>query len=141
MIIWLTGNSGSGKTTLGKLLALKLNAIFLDGDDIRSSFSSDLGFTKEDREQNNIKTALFADKLHNQQRHIVVAMIAPFESTRKKISKLIVPIWIYVKRPSLPCDKDKPYEPPTNSLCEVDNDANTIMENLDIIMKTVETLL
>ena len=53
-VIWLTGLSGAGKTTLATSMLQQLNCkytVLLDGDIIRS-ISKDLGFSKEDRDEN-----------------------------------------------------------------------------------------
>jgi len=54
MVIWLTGLSGVGKTTFAQALCSHLktkldNVVLLDGDVIRSTISSDLGFHESDR--------------------------------------------------------------------------------------------
>ena len=52
----LTGLSGSGKTTLSMGILEKIKKVMpllvLDGDEIRSSLSSDLGFQQADRIEN-----------------------------------------------------------------------------------------
>ena len=57
MVIWLLGLSGSGKTTLGWKLQSYLEDIsipnyIIDGDDARSFFENDLGYTLKDRKTN-----------------------------------------------------------------------------------------
>lgn len=55
MILWLTGNSGAGKSTLGRILRDRLNkdnkdnkldAILLDGDEMRYAISEKAGFSR-----------------------------------------------------------------------------------------------
>jgi hypothetical protein len=49
-IVWITGNTGSGKSTLARALRIHLTpCVILDGDEIRDSVSTDLGFSMEDR--------------------------------------------------------------------------------------------
>ena len=49
--IWLYGLSGSGKTFLSKILKLKIkDSILVDGDNVRKLVSTDLGYSKKDRE-------------------------------------------------------------------------------------------
>lgn len=112
LIIWLTGQSGSGKTTLANLLVSKLNAIVLDGDEMRQSVSQGLGFSQEDRHIHNLRVARLA-KVLSKRTPVVVSVIAPFEKTRQQIDDLIKPTWVYVER-KLRKDKDKPYQPPKN---------------------------
>ncbi len=54
MVIWTTGLSGSGKTTLCNALYTmlknrQLSVVKLDGDQIRQSISTDLGYHEADR--------------------------------------------------------------------------------------------
>ena len=53
--IWMTGLSGSGKTTISKALEKRLllgmgkNVYNIDGDNLRTGLTRDLGFSPEDR--------------------------------------------------------------------------------------------
>ena len=56
-LLWFTGLSGSGKSTVANALDLRLNEMgkatyLLDGDNIRLGINSDLGFSKQDRNEN-----------------------------------------------------------------------------------------
>ena len=90
-VIWFTGNTGSGKTSIAYLLKERLNAIVLDGDEMRQSISLGAGFSKKDREEHNLRVARLARILHEQGHNVVVSVIAPYESTRKKIAKICDP--------------------------------------------------
>jgi len=97
MILWLTGNSGSGKTTLAnKIKDTFYNWINLDGDDIRDSISIDLSLSKNDRIENNIRVALLSKSLHEQGTNIVISSIAPYQSGRDLVDKIIDVKWIYL---------------------------------------------
>lgn len=53
-VIWITGYSGAGKTTVGRKVEAQLRnsgfpTIFLDGDDLRSIFSNQWGYEREQR--------------------------------------------------------------------------------------------
>lgn len=57
--IWLTGLSGAGKTTIAHSINDQVSVdhkeskcFILDGDIIRKGLNKDLGFSKEDREEN-----------------------------------------------------------------------------------------
>jgi len=140
MIVWFTGNSGSGKTSLVKAIQRKIsNTIILDGDEMRASISLGAGFSKEDREEHNLRVARLAKILNQQNYLILISVIAPFREARDKIDKICSPIWIYVKR-TLPEDKEKPYEEPIG-IFTIDNDlyigklrlsTNMILEYLKI---------
>ena len=57
MVVWIIGLSGAGKTTLAKetvkiVKRVINNAVLIDGDMIRDTFSNDLGYSLEDRRKN-----------------------------------------------------------------------------------------
>lgn len=132
-IVWLTGNSGAGKTTLAKLLCKKLhNWINLDGDEMRASISLGAGFSREDREEHNLRVARLAKVLSEAGHNVVVSVIAPFERTRQKINEIIDVNWVYMAR-TLNLNGDHPYEPP--EMCvPVDVDNMTVEQELNHVV-------
>ena len=137
-IIWLTGNVGSGKTSLAYLLKERLNAVVLDGDELRVSISTDLGFSKDDRDEHNMRVARLAKVLNSQGLNVVVSVIAPFQSTRDKITGLIKPYWIYVKGGKI--GRDMPYETPSNPDLIIDPTEESLLASLDKIVKSIGRL-
>jgi adenylylsulfate kinase len=135
-VIWLTGNTGSGKTTLAYLLRERLNAVVLDGNEMRDSISRGAGFSKKDREEHNLRVARLAKVLYRQRHNVIIAVIAPYASTRRKIGKIIKPTWIYVKR-EMPHDPKKPYEPPKRPALIVDTDKYSIMDCVNQIWEKI----
>ncbi len=138
-IIWLTGNSGSGKTTLANALQQKLfNWVVLDGDVMRNSISLNSGFSKEDREEHNLRVARLAKVLSEQNKNVLVSVIAPFQSTREKIKEIINCEWVYLKRDSVDKGKSYPYEQPQNVLTfnidemSIDEEVESIIQNLKL---------
>lgn len=93
-MIWIYGNSGAGKSTLANKLKT-LNTIILDGDELRSCWK--LGFTKEDRWEQNMRAARLAMILEKQGFEVIVALICPFRDLRAEITKLCSPRWILVE--------------------------------------------
>lgn len=92
-IIWLTGLPCSGKTTLAreieKFFKNKGQPIqVLDGDVIRTTFCSDLGFSKQDREENVRRVAFVAKLLSDNGVNVVVALISPYQKMRKMAKKI-----------------------------------------------------
>lgn len=135
-IYWITGQSGAGKTTLAYALQKEIGGVVLDGDEMRKSISLGLGFSKKDREENNLRIARLALIL-SRQSPVIISVIAPFKSTRRKIDKLIKPIWIYLHR-TLPQDPNKPYEPPTNPHISLNSDTQTVKEQVTIILDYIK---
>jgi cytidyltransferase-like protein len=136
-IVWLTGNVGAGKTTLANLLAERLDGIVLDGNEMRRSISVGIGFSKEDREEHNLRVARLAKVLHRQHKNVIVSVIAPFKSTRKKIDRIIKPKWIYIKRRELEPDPERPYEEPERPFLVVDTDKNDIGQSVNLIWEAL----
>jgi len=113
VVVWFTGLSGSGKTTLADAIAAKLQAKMLqvkrlDGDVARATFSKHLGFSKDDRDENNKRAVHVASYLAID--HIVLAsFISPFKCQRDYARKLCDNyIEVYVKCPVGVCAKRDP---------------------------------
>jgi adenylylsulfate kinase len=88
LCIWLTGLSGSGKSTIGRLAAGQLRDLghrveVLDGDDVRQNLSSDLGFTREDRDENVNRLAWVSDLLSRNGVVVFVAAVSPYREPRE----------------------------------------------------------
>lgn len=108
-VIWFTGLPCSGKTTIAKELAKILQKYLydvevLDGDTVRQSLTHDLGFSKEDRNE-NIKRVTFVAKLLAKHNVIVLAsFVSPYaerrKQTRKDVEELGIPfVEVYVQCP------------------------------------------
>lgn len=135
-VIWLTGNTGAGKTALAYLLKERLNGVVLDGDEMRKSISVKAGFSKRDRESHNLRVARLAKVLNDQGLNVIVSVIAPFQSTRKKIDKVCNPYWIYIKGGGWG-NKRTPYEIPRKPDVRVDPTEESLLQSMDKIVKEV----
>ena len=85
--IWFTGLSGAGKSTLASTLANHLAEFSLpyeliDGDEIRRELSSDLGYSKEDRDENVRRISYLTRVLNRQGIISIVAAISPYREAR-----------------------------------------------------------
>ena len=104
LVLWLIGISGAGKTTIGR----KLEAYFqkcnrkcylLDGDEVRTLFDGDLGYSNADREANIKRIILGAYLLDKNDIVGIICNISPFERLRKLArSKIAGYNEIYLKR-------------------------------------------
>ncbi|MEY9860765.1 adenylylsulfate kinase [Catenulispora sp. GAS73] len=88
--IWLTGLPSSGKTTLANELAARIAANghrsqVLDGDELRTHLSPDLGFSKEDRDTNVRRIGYVAQLLAQHGVKVLVPAIAPYAATRAAV--------------------------------------------------------
>jgi sulfate adenylyltransferase len=87
--VFLTGYQNSGKDSIARALNVTLNqqggrsVSLLLGDTIRSELSSELGFSRSDRDKNIARIAFVAAELTKAQAAAIVAPIAPFEASRK----------------------------------------------------------
>lgn len=87
--LWFTGLSGSGKTAIAEPVAEELRerglrVERLDGDIVRKDLTSDLGFTKEDRDE-NIKRVTFVAKLLSRNGVAVIcSFISPYRERRAR---------------------------------------------------------
>jgi adenylyl-sulfate kinase len=91
---WFTGLSGAGKTTLSNALTEELSragkkVVVLDGDELRSTISKDLGFTEEDRMEQNRRAANIARILNEQGIHVLAALISPTHEIQTMIKQVI----------------------------------------------------
>ncbi len=84
----MTGLPGSGKTTIAlevekKLRAMGRNIEILDGDEVRKGLSSDLGFSKEDRQRHAKRVTYVAKVLTRNEVIVLVGLISPFRAFRQ----------------------------------------------------------
>jgi sulfate adenylyltransferase len=89
--VFFTGLSGSGKSTIANALLNKLLEIgprrvsLLDGDVVRKNLSSELGFSRHDRDLNIRRIGFVASEITKHGGVAVCAPIAPYDVTRKEI--------------------------------------------------------
>ena len=93
--VFMTGLSGAGKSTVAKVLYAKFQEIgkrpvtLLDGDIVRQNLSSQLSFSKEDRDINVRRIGFVAGEITKNRGIAICAPIAPYEATRREIRKKI----------------------------------------------------
>ncbi len=94
LVVWLTGLSGSGKSTLATALEKSLfdkgfKPFLLDGDTIRSGLNKDLGFSREDRQENIRRVGEVCKILYNAGLVVITSFISPFRNERDFVRELI----------------------------------------------------
>lgn len=89
-VLWMTGLSGAGKTTIALILEKELHARAvkierLDGDVVRESLTSDLGFSADDRRKNIERVTFVAKLLSRNGVGCVCSFISPYQSVRDHV--------------------------------------------------------
>ncbi|WP_254842783.1 adenylyl-sulfate kinase [Bacillus sp. MRMR6] len=115
-IVWFTGLSGSGKSTLAKEIAKrlfdrKIRNYVLDGDNIRFGLNKDLGFSKEDRQENIRRIGEVSNLFVDSGQVVLAASISPFQKDRDQVRQLVEKnefIEVFVKCPLDVCEKRDP---------------------------------
>jgi adenylyl-sulfate kinase len=164
--LWFTGWSGAGKTTLAREIEKDLRerkvpyVQRLDGDIVRKDLTRDLGFSKQDRDENIRRVTFVAELLSKNGVATLVSFISPYREARANArSRCHNFIEIYVK-----CDReilisrdvkgfykrsmsgeisnftgiDDPYEEPLDAEIVVDTGTMTVDEGQDIILAYLE---
>ena len=164
---WFTGLPCSGKTTVADrvaemLMERGLKVERLDGDIVRKGLTSDLGFSKEDRDE-NIKRVTFVAKLLTRNGVAVLAtFVSPYRERRLKSREEIGEfVEVYVRCPVEACMErdvkgmykkalageitgftgvDDPYEEPENPELVLDTDRETEEESAMKVVRKLEEL-
>jgi adenylylsulfate kinase len=165
--IWFTGLPCCGKTTIANQVAviLKKRGFLveqLDGDLIRQNFSSDLSFSKKDRDE-NISRATFLAKMLSRNNVVVLAsFVSPYRKQRRRARKQINNfVEVYVRCPVKICMKrdvkgmykkalegkiqhftgvDDPYEEPEHPELIVDTDIESVEESVGKVLQKIEEI-
>lgn len=165
--IWFTGLPCSGKSSIADAVAEKLRqrglkAERLDADIIRKHLWRELGFSKEDRDE-NIRRATFLSKLLTRNGIIVLtSFVSPYTDLRNYARREIGDfVEIYVKCPVEVCIQrdtrgmykkalageiqnftgvSDPYEEPLNPEIIIESDKDTLEETIARIMERLEEL-
>jgi adenylyl-sulfate kinase len=106
LLVQLTGLSGAGKTTIADAvkhkLALRGIAVrVIDGDLYRKTICRDLGFSKEDRQENIRRLGSVAVQSLEENRVAILAAINPYQEIRTELKEKYKARTVYVE-----CDLD-----------------------------------
>jgi len=165
--VWFTGLPKSGKTTLAlalqnTLMKRRIRAKLFDGDCLRWSFWSNLGFSKKDRDE-KVKRVIELCRIYEEHGlNTIVALICAYSEARKKARRQLGKFMeVYVKCPVKVCikrDKDflyqkaikgeipnftgisDPYEEPENAEVVCETDVESIDLSLTKVLLKLEEL-
>jgi len=165
-VLWLTGLSGSGKTTIAEALKARLTednvvSYVLDGDVMRKTISSDLGFIYRERMANIHRAAHVAKMLADCGVLVICCFISPSQAMRSTALEIIGDDRFYVVHIATTlseCERrdpkgmykkaregkirdftgvDSPYEPPKSPFLTLDTEELSVDECVDLIIKKI----
>ncbi len=160
VVVWFTGLSGAGKTTLAGQLERELGqrgflTRLLDGDNMRTGVSNDLGFSEADRKENIRRVAEISKLFLDCGIICINSFISPTRAIRQTAKAIIGPeyfIEVYVNAPLAVCEQrdvkglykkaragriqnftgiDAPYEPPENPNIEIRTDRLSVKDSVE----------
>ncbi|HWY49832.1 MAG TPA: adenylyl-sulfate kinase [Bryobacteraceae bacterium] len=168
LTLWFTGLSSAGKSTICQALYEKLWARgykveWLDGDVVRQHLSKDLGFSKQDRDENIRRIGFVAELLTRNGVIVLVSAISPYGSVRDEMRRRIGNFFeVYVNAPLAVCEQrdvkglyrrartgelhhftgvDDPYEAPQAPEIECRTDQETLAESTAKVLDAVDRWL
>jgi adenylylsulfate kinase len=171
LVIWFTGLPKSGKSTISNLLSTELENIGikaeqLDSKILRKTISKDLGFNKEDRNQNISRAMHIAKMLTRNGAIVLSSFITPYESQRNEIRKELEKhgnfIEVYIKSSIDECKKrdnenlykkaengeikqftgiSDPFDEPKSQDITLNTDKNSMEECTKELLKFIQTLI
>ena len=171
LTVFFTGLSGAGKSTLANAIMYKLMETedrpitLLDGDIVRQHLSSELGFSKEDRDIHVKRIGYVASEITKHGGVAICAPIAPYSNTRKVVRNMIDEVGsfveIHVATPLSVCEErdtkglykqaragkildftgvSDPYEEPENPEITVDTSDITVEKSSALILDKLRSL-
>jgi sulfate adenylyltransferase len=169
--VFFTGLSGAGKSTIAATLTatlrerLRRRVTLLDGDIVRQHLSSDLGFSRAERDRNVMRIGYVAAEITAHRGIAVCAPIAPYDAARREVRRMIEPgggfVMVYVATPLEVCEsRDRkglyararagqtphftgvsdPYEVPTDADVVIDTGTQSVEDATRVIIGRLEQL-
>ena len=164
--VWLTGLPSAGKSTIARALEKKLldhgeRVEVLDGDVVRTHLTRDLGFTREDRDENVRRIGFVASLLARNGVVVLCPVIAPYRQARDEVRAMHDAgkfVEVYVSTPIDVCSDrdvkglyaqqkagnltgltgvDDPYEPPLHPEVVVPTDTQSLDESVETVWRAL----
>jgi adenylylsulfate kinase len=164
VILWFTGLSNSGKSTIAHAAEERLHrrgchTFVFDGDNVRHGLCADLGFSREDRDENIRRIGEMAKLFIESGVIALTAFISPFRGDRNRVRNLVQEgdfLEIFCKCPLEVCEQrdvkghykkarlgeikeftgiSSPYEEPVHPDLVLTTDTMSIDECVDAVLK------
>jgi len=111
MKILIMGLPGSGKTTLAQMMAPRLNAVWLNADEVRKE-ANDWDFSEDGRRRQSLRMRSLAEEAVGNNRTVVADFVCPTKKTREHFGADYV-IWMDTIKEGRFEDTNKMFEEPT----------------------------
>ncbi|MCB0430575.1 MAG: adenylyl-sulfate kinase [Flavobacteriales bacterium] len=167
VVIWMTGLSGSGKSTVAKHLERLLfsKGFFtqvIDGDNVRTGINNNLGFSKEDRNENIRRVAEVSKLFLNCGIITINCFVSPTVAYRQMAKEIIGDedfLEVYINAPVEVCEQrdvkglykkarageikdftgiSAPFEAPEHPDHEIRTDQTTVEEAVQALFEYLE---
>jgi adenylylsulfate kinase len=166
--VWLTGLPSAGKTTIANALASRLRdegraVEILDGDVVRTVLSTELGFSRADRDANVERIGWVATTLARHGVLVIASVVSPFAAARDGVrarhsGEALPFLEVHVATPVEICAErdvkglyakqrdgvmagltgiDGEYEPPSNPELRLDTSGRTIDDVVDELVASL----
>jgi adenylylsulfate kinase len=109
--ILIMGLPGSGKTTLARHLALKIQAVHFNADEVRSQINRDLTFSLEDRIEHARRMGWLCDRVTQAGHWALADFVCPTVQTRQAFGPAFV-IYMNTIKAGRFEDTNRMFEPP-----------------------------
>lgn len=167
--VFLTGLSGAGKSTIALQLAHRLQSLgrtitLLDGDSVRRHLSSELGFSRKDRDSNILRTGFIAAEVTRHGGIAICSLIAPYDQARKEVRARVEAVGgfllVHISTPLATCELrdakglykkaraglvphftgvSDPYETPSDAELVLDTTAMAPEESVELIISQLRS--
>ena len=111
MKILIMGLPGSGKTTLAQMMAPRLNAVWLNADEVRKE-ANDWDFSEDGRRRQSLRMRSLAEGAVGNNRTVVADFICPTKKTREHFGADYT-VWMDTIKEGRFDDTNKMFEEPT----------------------------
>jgi len=110
MKILIMGLPGSGKTTLARIISQRMNAVWLNADEVRKQ-CDDWDFSDEGVRRQSLRMWTMAEEAVDRGRNVVADFVCPTEETRLQF-KADYTVWMDTIKEGRFEDMNKKFKPP-----------------------------